>query len=165
LLAEVSAKLTVIRTIQECVAFLSRSLVTEFDRGYLRGWEAGCDHAWQSAGIADPFPWRNSSDPGQETEEVAGALASEGQNADGNELEAMAEALATEVGTLWEAFSRFCRAEIGADPEMLLRAWLPPTGSWTEDALNAVDGVRVDADVLLEYETALTKAWREFLQA
>ncbi len=37
MLMEILAKLMVIRISQECVALLSRSLVTEFDRGYLRG--------------------------------------------------------------------------------------------------------------------------------
>ena len=31
-------------------------------------------------------------------------------------------------------------------------------------SINTADGVRVDADVLLEYETALTKAWHELLR-
>jgi hypothetical protein len=52
---------------------------------------------------------------------------------------------------------------MGADPETVLLAWFPPTVGWIEGALNAADGVRVDADVLLEYETAMTNARREFL--
>ncbi len=166
MLMEVSAKLMVIRTSQECVDLLSRSLVIEFDRGYLMGWEAGCEHAWRRASKAGPFPRRDNGDLSQRADEVAEALASEGQDAADadDELEAMAEALATEVGTLRAAFSRFCQSEIGAEPETLLRAWLPPMVSWIEGALNAVDDVRVDGNLLLEYETALTKAWREFLR-
>jgi hypothetical protein len=161
LLMEISTKLMLIRTSQQYVTLLSRSLITEFERGYRRRWEAGCDHAWLSAGMAGPFPWRDYGDLGERADE--GQDADEGGEDD--ELGTVCEALATGVRTLLEAFSRFCRAEIDAEPEILLHAWLPPTGIWTEDALNAVDGVRVDADVLLEYETALTKAWREFLEA
>ncbi len=75
-----------------------------------------------------------------------------------------AKVLVTEVRTLWEAFSRFCRAEIGAEPETVLLAWFPPMRGWVEGALHAADGARVDADLLLEYETALTDAWHEFLR-
>jgi hypothetical protein len=92
----------------------------------------------------------------------------EGQSAVGDggdaELEAVADAPATEVRTLWEAFSRFCRAEMGAEPETVLLAWVPPMQGWIEGALNSADGVRVDADLLLEYETALTYAWHEFVR-
>jgi hypothetical protein len=166
MLTQMLAKLMVIRAYEKCMSILSTSLVNEFDRGYLKGWEAGCEHAWRSAGMAGPFPWRDSSDQDQMTEETAGALAGEGENADGGtaELEEVSEALATEVATLWEAFSRACRAEMGVEPETILLAWLPPMQGWIEGALNAADGILVDADLLLEYETALTNAWRELLR-
>jgi hypothetical protein len=164
MLMEALAKLTAIRTSQECVTLLLRSLITEFDRSFLRGWEAGCAHAWQSAGMAGPFPWRDSSGPGQMAEEMAGALAVENANSDDAEVEAVSEALATEVATVWEAFSRVCRAEMGVEPETVLLAWLPPMQGWIEGALNAADGVRVDDEVLFEYETELTNAWRELLR-
>ncbi len=115
--------------------------------------------------MAGPFPWRDNGDLGQRADEAAEAIAGEGRDADGgDELEAVAEALATEVRTLWEAFSRFCRAEMGSEPETVLLAWFPPMQGWIEGALNATDGVDVDADVLLEYETALANAWREFVR-
>jgi len=164
---EASAKLMMIRTSQECAALLSRSLVTEFDQGYLRGWEAGCEHGWESAGMAGPFPRRDNGDLGQRADEVAEALAGEDRNVDADgdvQLEAVAEALAIEVGSLWEAFSRLCRVEMGSKPETVLLAWFPPMQGWIEGTLNAADGVPVDADVLLGYESALTDAWREFLR-
>ncbi len=164
MLMEVSAKLMVIRTSQECVALLVRSLAAEIERGYLRGWQAGCEHAWLSAGKAGPFPWGDDRDLGQRADETAGALAGEGQDAADAELEAVAEALATEVRTLWEAFSQFCRAEMEAEPESVLLAWVPPMQGWIEGALHAADDVRVDANLLLDYETALSDAWREFLR-
>jgi hypothetical protein len=165
MLMEILAKLSVIRTYQECVGLLSRSLVIEYERGYRSGWVAGCEHTWLSAGKAGPFPWRDNDYLGQRADEIAGTLAGEGENADGDdELAEVAEALATEVLTLWEAFSRFCQAEMGAEPESVLLAWVPPMWGWIEGALNAAAGVRVDADVLLEYETALTNAWHEFMR-
>ena len=167
MLMEILAKLMVIKTSQECEALLSRSLVTEFARGHVLGWAAGCAHAWESAGMAGPFPWRDNGDLGQRADEVAEALAGEDRDVDADgddELEAVAEALATEVRTLWEAFSRFCRAEMGVEPEMVILVWVPPMQGWIEGALNAADDVRVDADSLEEYETALTNAWREFVR-
>jgi hypothetical protein len=167
MLMQILAKLMVIRTSQECVALFARSLVSEFARGYVLGWEAGCAHDWESAGKAGPFPRRDNDDLGQRADEVAEALAGEDRDVDADgddELEAVAEALATEVRTLWEAFSRFCRAEMETEPETVLLAWVPPMQGWIEGALSAADDVGVDADVLLEYETALTKAWREFLR-
>ena len=56
MLMDALTKLMVIRTSQECVALLSKSLVTEFERVYLKGWEDGCEHAWLSAGLVGPFP-------------------------------------------------------------------------------------------------------------
>jgi hypothetical protein len=160
-LMEISAKLMLIRTSQQYVTLLSRSLITEFERGCRRGWEAGCDHVWLSAGIAGPFPWRDNGDLGERADE--GQDADEG--GDDDELGTVSEALATEVRTLLEAFSRFCRTEMGSAPETVLLAWFPPMHGWIEGALNAAeDAGRVDADVLLEYEAALTKAWREFLR-
>jgi hypothetical protein len=167
MLMEVSAKLMVIRAYQECATLLVGSLASEVDRGFLRGWEAGCDHAWQCGGMAGPFPWRDNGDPAQRADEVTAALPGEDQYTDGeddDELEAVAEVLAGEIRVLWEAFSRFCRAEIGAEPETVLLAWVPPMQGWIEGALHAADGVRVDAELLLEYETALMDAWHEFLR-
>ncbi len=161
MLMEILAKLTVIRVSQECVALLGRSLVTELDRAYARGWNAGCDHAWLSAGMARSFPWRDNGDLGERADE--GQDAEDGSDYD--EWEEVADVLATEVRTLLEAFSRFCRTEMGSEPETVLLAWFPPMRGWIEGALNAAeDAGRVDADVLLEYETALTDAWREFLR-
>ncbi len=161
-LMEISAKLKLITISQEYMTLLSRSLFTEFDRGYLRGWGAGCDHAWQSAGMAGPFPWRDSSALGQRAGEVAGALAAENTDGDDAELEEASEALAIEVQSLWEAFSRLCREEMGSEPETVLLAWFPPMVGWIEGALNVADAGRVDADILEVYETALTNAWRGF---
>jgi hypothetical protein len=91
--------------------------------------------------------------------------AGEGQNtviADGDdELEAVTDALATGIRTLWAAFSRFCRAEMRSEQETGLSAWFPPMQGWIEGAPNAADGARVDPDVPLEYETALADAWCE----
>lgn len=167
MLMEILAKLMVIKTSQECEALLSRSLVTEFARGHVLGWAAGCAHGWESAGMAGPFPWRDNGDLGQRADEVAEALAGEDRNVDADgddELERVAEALAIEGGSLWEAFSRLCRVELGSEPETVLLAWFPPMQGWIEGTLNAADGVRVDADVLLGYESALTDAWRELLR-
>ena len=53
---------------------------------------------------------------------------------------------------------------MGAEPETVLLVWVPPMQGWIEGALNSADGVRVEADLLLEYETALTNAWHEFMR-
>ncbi len=164
MLMEISAKLKLIKTSREYISLLSRSLITEFDRGFLRGWEAGCDHAWQSAGMAGPFPWRDNSDPGQEADEVAGAFTVENADGDDDELEEASEALATEVQSLWEAFSRVCRVEMGSEPETVLLTWFPSVVDWIEGALNAADNICVDADIYEEYVRALTTAWREYLR-
>jgi len=92
--------------------------------------------------------------------------AGEGQDAVGDEgdieLVAVAEAVVNEVWTLWEALARFCRAEMGAAGEGAPSV-VPPMQGWIEEALSSADGVQVDADLLLEYETALTNASCEFL--
>jgi hypothetical protein len=190
MLMEISTKLTVIRTSQECEALLSRSLITTFDRGYLKGWEAGCEHAWRSAGMTGSFPLEGDH-LGWRADDVAGTFAGEDGNTNdvvdvdvddddhdddvnddgddhdhggGDELAEGAQALVTEIWTLWEAFSRFCRAEMEAEPETVLLAWVSPMVGWIEGALNSTDAVHVDADLLLEYERALTNAWREFLR-
>ena len=187
MLMEISAKLMMIRTSQECEALLSRSLITTFDRGYLKGWEAGCEHAWRSADMTGSFPLEGD-DLGWRADDVAGTFAGEGGNTndddddhhdddddddgggsdggddDDDESAEGAQALVTEIRTIWEAFSRFCRAEMGVEPESVLLAWVPPMVGWIEGALSAADAVQVDADLLLEYERALTNAWREFLR-
>jgi len=189
MLTQMLAKLTVIRAYQECMAILSTSLVNEFDRGFHKGWKVGCQHAWRSAGMAGSFPLEGD-DLGWKADDVAGTFAGEGGNAnhdddddgdddddddddgggggdrddDEDELAEGAQALVTEIQTIWEAFSRFCRAEMGAEPETVLLAWVSPMVGWIEGALSAADAVQVDADLLLEYERALTNAWREFLR-
>ena len=97
-------------------------------------------------------------------EEMAGALAVENADGDNAELEEASEALASKIQSLWEAFSQLCRVEMGSEPETVLLAWFPPVVDWIEGALNAADGIGVDADLREEYLRALTTAWREFLR-
>ena len=183
MLTQMLAKLMVIRTYQECMAILSTSLGNEFDRGFHKGWKVGCEHAWRSASMAESFQ-SEGDDLGWKVDDVAGTFAGEGGDAnddhddgggsggdgggdredDDDELAEGAQALVTEIQTIWEAFTRVCRAEMGAEPETVLLAWVAPMAGWIEGALNAADAVQVDADLLLEYERALTNAWREFLR-
>ncbi len=159
MLTQMLAKLMVIRTYRECISILSTSLVNEFDRGFHKGWEAGCEHTWLSAGLTGSFPVEGDDDGG-------GGGGGDGgdRDDDEDELAEGAQALVTEIQTIWEAFSRFCRVEMGEEPETVLLAWVPPMVGWIEGALNTADAVQVDADLLLEYERALTNAWREFLR-
>ena len=167
-LAQLVGKLMLAKTLQEHLFFALQWASAEFVRGYDGGWKDGSDHARRAAGGAGPFPSNDGGgldERGEETAEELGAKVQEAADGDPEaDLDKATQLLAVQVQTVWEAFSGFCRTELGLEPGTLLLAWFPPMVSWIEEAMNAADGVRVDADVLEEYETALTNAWRELLR-
>ena len=87
--------------------------------------------------MAGPYPWDERVDMGQWAEEMTGKLTGEGLNTAGDsddEVAGAAEALATEVGTFWRAFSQLFRVEMGAKPMSEVLAWVSPMVCWIEGA-------------------------------
>jgi hypothetical protein len=154
-------KLMMARAFTEYSSLLLESLRAESPWGYQKGWEDGCDHAWQTAGKGETFPWKGDSD--HMAREVEEALANESRSLDNSpdELDKTVQTLTVEVLTLWEAFSRFCRSEMGSDSEKVLLAWFPPMLYWIGEAKDAACTAQLDSNLIKGYEVVLAEAWRE----
>lgn len=69
----------------------------------------------------------------------------------------------TEVVAMWEAFSGFARAEMGVEPETLVRVWFGLMLPEIEAIEEALDLTEVDPEKLEEYESMLWELWSELL--
>jgi hypothetical protein len=133
-----------------------------------RGWDAGCDHAWQAADKHGPFPWTDKTNLNERAGEMVKRIIAEGRSeaSDGSRqdgLEKLGQALSVRARTIWEAFSRFCREQTSLEPETVLRACFPPALGLPERLKEATGNAQVDSASLEDYETMLVRTWRELV--
>ena len=68
-----------------------------------------------------------------------------------------------EVVAMWEAFSKFARAEIGVEPKTLIRAWFEPILPEIEAVEDTLGMAEVDPQKVEEYESTLRHSWRKLV--
>jgi hypothetical protein len=73
------------------------------------------------------------------------------------------EDMRIEVVAMWEAFSKFARAEIGVEPKTLIRAWFEPILPEIEAVEDTLSMAEMDAQKLEEYESTLRQSWRKLV--
>ena len=174
-LMEVLSTLQAIEACREAVEAYEELLFSSLERAteeaalsFHRGWDAGCDHAWQVAGKHGPFPWNDKAKINERAKEMAKRIKAESQSgaSDGSHqdaLEKVGEALKVRALTIWEAFSRFCREQTGLEPETMLRACFPLASGLSEQLKEVVGSARADPVLLEDYEAMLSRAWRELV--
>jgi hypothetical protein len=64
---------------------------------------------------------------------------------------------------MWEAFSKFARAEIGVEPKTLIRAWFEPVLPEIEAVEDTLAMAEMDPQKLEEYESTLRQSWRKLV--
>ena len=166
-LAQLSGGLMTIETSLESSSLFLRLVATEAAWSYHRGWEDGCEHAWWAAGKPGAFPWKGGG-LADRVEEMADLVSTGDAKANDNEpqsaLEDTRNRLLGLASALAEAFSWFCRTEMGVEPEVAVHAWCPQAIGSLEGMLEAADGTQIDEVLLEEYEATLTGAWRELVE-
>jgi hypothetical protein len=180
--AELVEALSTLRAIEACreaVEVYEELLYSSLERAteeaalsFHRGWYAGCDHAWQVSGKDDPFPWNDKGDLNKRAEETAKRMKGKSQSGASDcigshqdTLEKVCEALRVRALTIWEAFSWFCREQIGLEPETVLRACFPPALELPEELEAVAGSAQVDSASLEDYEATLVRTWSELVGA
>ena len=175
LLCQVLApSLTELRTLAACRKVLSYAFdqyINKARLAYVRGHETGVSRAWKAAGKKGDPPkrlWKGTAQDnaameaelgdlhvitGYLREAIAGFLQ--------NELEGKERRAASEVLTIWEAFTTFCNEQLQLEPETLLQAWFEPTLHEIEELENLPEPPEVDVKELQNCEAAFKQAWRE----
>ena len=77
--------------------------------------------------------------------------------------ERILEDLAAELRAIWDAFSRFCRAELYLEPETVLGAHFAPLLERLERQRDTLDRAEPDPARVDEYAALLTRGWRHRL--
>jgi hypothetical protein len=73
------------------------------------------------------------------------------------------EDMRIEVVAMWEAFSKFARAEIGVEPKTLIRAWFEPILPEIEAVEDTLGMAEMDPQKVEEYESTLRQSWRKLV--
>ena len=73
------------------------------------------------------------------------------------------EDMRVEVVAMWEAFSKFARAEIGVETKTLIRAWFEPILPEIEAVEDTLGMAEVDPQKVEEYESTLRQSWRKLV--
>jgi hypothetical protein len=174
-LVEVLSTLRAIEACREAVETYEELLFSSLEQAteeaalsFHRGWDAGCDHAWQVAGKHGPFPWNDKANLNERAKEMAKRIRPESRSeaSDGSHqdrLEKVGEALRVRALTIWGAFSRFCREQTGLEPETVLAAYFPPALGLLEELKEAIGNAQVDSASLEDYEAMLVCTWRELV--
>ena len=78
-------------------------------------------------------------------------------------LEGLQQDMLHEANAMWEAFTSFSRAEVGLEPEKLLKVWFEPMLPEIEKLKDIPDSPTMDAEKLEEYEWTLRRFWSELV--
>jgi hypothetical protein len=166
--------LTELRMLAACrkvLSYATDQCINKARLAYVRGHETGASRAWKAAGKKGDPPkrlWKRTVQDnaameaqlgdlqvitGYLREAIAGFLQ--------NELEGKERRAASEVLTIWEAFTTFCNEQLQLEPETLLQAWFEPTLHEIEELENLPEPPEVDVKELQNCEAAFKQAWRE----
>jgi hypothetical protein len=151
-----------------------------FDEGHYCGWAMATGQVDavnpiepEAAGDSSTDPARGDPSDGEQSADGAGPdhdpdtkaetdriadLAERMAQIPAKVLDRLADDLAVELVTQWEAFGRFCRANLELEPMTLLEAWRYPTNDLT-GALASYAHTKPDAARAAEYEALLGRAW------
>lgn len=166
-------KLDMVRAFREVLPYGRTVFANETHAAYLDGHEAGSRYAWEKAGeTGDPPGWmfRELPDGCLETDEEAENPAIE-KALDAlekrlEELDIMPELferlehkLIEEAAAVWQAFSLFCREEVGLEPEKLVRVWMEPALAAIEAHREALQDRSLREKEVEEYGHALKEIW------
>ena len=157
------ANVRMARAFAEILPLACNSFAKDACDCYLRGRREGAERAWRAAGKEGDLPKGEPNGEGSGTKEALGRLsahmewASEGfaDMAHNLELEHAKSAL-----TLWEAFGRFCREELGMEPKKLVRFWYEAALEEIEELEVRREEVEVDWEDVERTAAAFKEGWR-----
>ena len=171
LLAPSLTKIRTLAAFRKVLSYATDQCINKARLAYVRGHETGVSRAWKAAGKKGDPPkrlWKGTAQDnaameaelgdlqvimGYLREAIAGFLQ--------NELEGKERRAASEVLTIWEAFTTFCNEQLQLEPETLLQAWFEPTLHEIEELENLPEPPEVDVKKLQKYEAGFKQAWRE----
>jgi hypothetical protein len=156
-------KLRMFAAFSRVLASLRNACVAECASAYFRG-RALRERARRGAHPKD-HP-RKRRDPDPETADDLGKITSrieEEWSVFEGLVRRLEEDMRMEVAAMWEAFSKFARAEIGVEPKTLIRAWFEPILPEIEAVEDTLSMAEMDAQKLEEYESTLRQSWRKLV--
>src|SRR5215207_5205134 len=137
---------------------------------YVHGHKAGSRHAWEAADKrGDPPGWKEWEQGSEEDEDLVmeeelnriTTRLQEFRTRFVGLLEELEHYFIKEGHTTWEAFSNFCKQELGLEPEKLLKVWFEPMLPEIEKLGTRRDPPEVDPKELQEYEAAFKQLWTD----
>lgn len=138
-LARLLAGIRMVDTLSIVFEHYRRREVDSAIGAYCSGLQRGADWAWEAAGKGKEYPWPEGVTQEKLVEEMEKKVESEADRSKQAFHEVRA-ALAGEVKALWEVFEAVCGEQFEIDPEILLKAWLPPAEAWLEEIKRCLTG-------------------------
>ena len=80
-------------------------------------------------------------------------------------LEKLKLEVATEARAMWEAFSVFCREELGLEPEKPITVFFEPLLSEVAELVRITDGVEIEQEEVDKYREVIRSGWQSSLEA
>ncbi len=161
------ARARMIEAFEDTLPFTYNSCANEALSAYFDGHKAGIKWAWKEAGASldgePPEPGDEEYDDA-EMDLIEARLQGASKRFTGT-LENLKLGVATEARAMWEAFSVFCREELGLEPEKPVRVFFNPLLSEVEDLLKMTEGVEVEQEEVDKYREIIRSGWQKSLEA
>jgi hypothetical protein len=155
------AKAKMIEACEEALRLTYNYCANEALDAYFVAHRAGAVWAWEKAGMEGVLP--KDTEEG-EHDETQTALLEARIQADServaNDLKKLKLKVATEALAMWEAFSTFCREELGLGPEKPVKVFFEPLLSEVEVLLYMTEGVVADQREIDRYRQLITSGWQ-----
>jgi hypothetical protein len=71
---------------------------------------------------------------------------------------------AEEARALWEAFSNFCREELGLEPKKLVKLWFESALPKLEELETCTEDVEVEQEEIEKNEALIEEGWRKLME-
>ncbi len=149
-LAERYGRLVIINAVTATMPGLVNSIVIAGWQAIDRNYENGFREGWKAAGGKGKLPkikLPDEPEPDWEEPILTRALTRIGKD------------LQTQVKTQWEAYSEFCRQDLGLEPEIPLEAFFPSVLEWLEEA--EAGDAPVDEDMKSDLLEIMRDYWQK----
>jgi len=154
-------KAKMIESFEEALLSTYNSCANEVLAAYFLAHRAGAMWAWKKAGMEGGPP--KDIEDGEHAQTQTALLEARIQE-DSEIVTSMLKKfklkVATEALAMWEAFSTFCREELGLEPEKPITVFFAPLLSEVEDLLYMTEGVEVDQADIDRYRQLIRSGWQ-----
>lgn len=158
------ARAKMVEGFEEALPFTYNSCANEATLAYFDGHKEGIRWAWEKAGMEGEPPEPEDEEYDEAELDLIEVRIQGASKRFTGMLEKLKLQVATEARAMWEAFSVFCRGELGLEPEKPVRVFFEPLLCEVEELIKMTEDIELQQEEVDRYGEVVGSGWQRALE-